>query len=592
MEKHILEYSKLKNRIKNNQDSEKIIKNLYEIADNFSYSTIGGFKKLLDVTFNRLYDSINFNIPKGMDFKKLCEENNVVLVPNHQSHADYVAINYMVIKHFNFPLYVAGGVNLDIFPIGKLFRGSGCFFIRRSFSNDINYKLTLEGYLSWLLTQGNTIEFFFEGGRSRTGKLRSPRYGLYQMLLEAHSEIPKEGRKKLLFVPVSINHEYVAEQKSMANELLGANKKKETPLQLLQLFKIFSYQFGNIHINVGNPVEVPDVTDIKDFELKKVTQNLAFKCFRRVGKNMVVTPTSLLALVMLEEPSGAMKWKDILARVRAILEYCERFKVPITSSLNKNSYKTTMERAMDILIGNKKIEIIGSPSQGHIFYSINPNARIELLYFKNTILHHFLIPWTITSAWIKIFNGSIKSVEEFKDFFLRSRNQLKYEFYLPTVMQFFHRAFKVVSHCIGRPITTFEQFFELSRREFYLIFAKVGVFSKAGSYIYEGYFLAAEGINSIPTDEEDKGFDFDTFSKSVRRVYEIEKKLGRIIRYNESYSKPVAQNALKYFENENLIKRDGGKYFIKDEKGLKDIIKRYEVDILEKLTFNISPQDY
>lgn len=592
MEKHIFNYSKLKKRISKDEDRLKVLKNLYEIADNFSYQVIGGFKKFLDFTFNRLYDGINFNLPKGMDFKKLCEENNVVLVPNHQSHADYVAINYMVIKKFKFPLYVAGGNNLNIFPIGKLFRGSGCFFIRRSFANDINYKLTLEGYLSWLLSQGNTIEFFFEGGRSRTGKLNAPRYGLYQMLLEAHSELPKETRKKLLFVPVSINHEYVAEQKSMANEMLGANKKKETPLRLLGLFKIFSYQFGNININIGKPVEAPDITGTEDIELKKLTQNLAFKCFRRVGKNMLVTPTSLLALVILEEPSGALKWKDILARVGAILDYCERFKVPLTDSLDRKIYKKTMERAIDILIGNKNIEIIGSPSQGHIFYSINPDARIELLYFKNTILHHFLIPWTITSAWIKIFNGSIKNVEQFKEFFLRSRNQLKYEFYLPTVMQFFHKAFKVVSHSIGRPITTFEQFFELSRREFYLIFSKVGVFSKAGSYIYEGYYLAAIGINGIEEGPEKEGFDFETFSKSVRRVYEIEKKLGRIIRYSESYSKPVAKNALKYFESENIIKKDGAKYRVCDKEALKSLIKCYETDILEKLAFNITPQDY
>ena len=102
------------------------------------------------------------------DFKN----HNIIFVPNHQSHADYLALNYAFHKDYtDIPVHIAGGINLNIFPIGTMFRKSGCFFIRRSFTNDLNYKNTFEAYLYYLLKQGFPIEFFFEGGRSRTGKL-------------------------------------------------------------------------------------------------------------------------------------------------------------------------------------------------------------------------------------------------------------------------------------------------------------------------------------------------------------------------------------------------------------------------------------
>ena len=116
---------------------------------------------------------------------------------------------------------MAGGDNLNITGVGGWFRKMGCFFIRRRFPDDAIYKLTLEAYLYHLLREGRVIEFFFEGGRSRTGKLLPPRFGLYRMLMNAHSELSKVSGKKLAFVPVSIAHEYVPESRSLDRELGG-----------------------------------------------------------------------------------------------------------------------------------------------------------------------------------------------------------------------------------------------------------------------------------------------------------------------------------------------------------------------------------
>jgi glycerol-3-phosphate O-acyltransferase len=592
MEKIVLSYPKLKERIENRENSDKerakALKNLEEIRAEFSPATIKTFLKFLDTTLPKLYDDINYD-DSMVDIKELMKEKCVVLVPNHQSHADYLAINYVFYKNYKVPLYVAGGVNLDIFPIGTLFRRSGCFFIRRSFATDVTYKLTLEAYLYYLLKMGRPIEFFFEGGRSRTGKLLPPRYGLYGMLLEAHQALLKERETPLVFVPVSIVHEYVPEQKSLAKELGGAKKKKESPTQLLGLFKLFAYQFGSIHVRLGKPVEVAHSQLVNDESAdfhKKFTQDLAFKCFREVGRSMMVTPTSLLAMVLLDEPTGAMVWHDIMAKAEAIIEYCNKFKVPFTKNLEKETFEKSLERAMDILIGNKKIDVIGREHHGSLYYSIREESRAEILYFKNTILHHFLIPSIIGDAWINLFSGQINDVKDLKEFFLFQRRSLKHEFYLPTVKEFFYGTLSVVSDATGRRVGTLEELMSLERQDLYAIASKVGIFNRALTYIMEAYYVGALALEKLAHDYPD-GFKIEAYNKKVKEVHEAERKLDRLIRYPESYSIPLTKTALKYYTHSQTVENNMGLIKIVKPEEFQENYKRIEKNLNDLLTINI-----
>lgn len=583
MEEIVLNYPKLRDRVAGKEeDREKAIKNLKEIRAELSLTFLKGFEKFLDASLSQLYDGINFN-DNGFNLKELSGKNNIVLVPNHQSHADYVAMNYVYFKKYQSPLFVAGGNNLNIFPIGPMFRRSGCFFIRRTFANDIMYKLTLEAYLHYMLVKGNPIEFFFEGGRSRTGKLLPPRYGLYQMLLEAHNAIPSDIRKPLKFVPVSIAHEYVPEQKSLVRELDGGKKQKESAGQLLGLVKLFSYQFGNVHINIGHPVTMPPL-DLD--HLKTQTQKLAFECFFEVGKNMHVTPTSLLAMILLDEPTGALKWDEILTKARHIITYCQKFNVPITDSIKLENYEKSLERSIDILIGNKKVEAIGNSRGQHVFYSIKDDSRKEILYFKNTVLHHFLVPWIVNMGWVNLFSGHIANVEDLKKFFINQRKQLIHEFYLPTVKEFLTETLKIVSDAVGREVKTLEECMELSHKELYLILTKVSLFSRACNYILEAYYVCGLTLKALSSDYKE-GFKMETFLKKYKDVFESERKLKRIIKYAESYSVPLSKSSLQYFIHANIVESKGGFYALNDHDKLCEVLAKVESDLTGQLSINL-----
>ena len=587
LEKNVLSYPKLKERIDRSDDPSKAkakaLKNLQEMKADFSERAIKLLEKGFDAALTTLYDGINFN-ENGVNLKELMKKGSVVLVPNHQSHADYVAINYKFYKKYNRPLFVAGGDNLNIFPIGKIFRSGGCFFIRRSFQNDILYKLTMEAYLYALLKQKEPIEFFFEGGRTRSGKLRPPKFGLYSMLLEAHSHLPEEERGDLQFVPVSIAHEYVPEQRALAKEMMGGKKVKENATQILGLFKLIAYQFGNVHINISPPISARKLED--EQENKKAVLDLAFRTFRKVGKQMVVTPTSLLVLIMLDETTGAIKWSDIIAKAKAIIQYSMKFDIPFTDSLQMGKLEKTLGRAMDIMIGNDKVEVIGRHDNSTVFYSIKEECRGELLFFKNTILHHFIIPWTINLAWINLFSGRIQNVEDLKLFFMQQRDHLKHEFYLPTIKEYFYKTLRVLSDAVGRDIHSLDECMQLDYRELYHVATNLGIFSRALSYISEAYYVGANTLLAFHREDVEL-FKASDFNEKFKQVFQNEIKLNRIIKFPEAHNIELMKTMLKYFHQNDYIEKVEGSYKISDIEKLKDYLTNLETELREQLKFNL-----
>lgn len=552
--KTALLYPKLQEAIKKSpEDIQRVKRIIEEIHGDFNEKAIKLAVKVIDNTFARLYDSINLDIPKGVDLLQLSKDNHLILVPNHQSHADYVALTYLLYKKCKLPVHVAGGVNLNIFPLGFMFRNMGCFFLRRRFQGDNLYKLTFEAYISYLLQNGKALEFFFEGGRSRTGKLLPPRFGLFNIILETYSNL--NSSKPLMFVPVSVAHEYLPESRAHIRELRGAAKKAESPLQLLKLYKLFTKKFGSIHIRLGEGIVQTDFSDIKN-----ATQDLAFSCFREVGKGMPVTPTSLLALVLLDEPAGVLSWENIVSKADNVIVYCKKFGVPLTESLQSDSYVASLTRALQITIKNKKVKKVVKENLGETFYFITDQSRVELLYFKDMILHHFFVPTMINAAWLNVFNGNITTLNGLAKFLVTRRRELKYEFYLPTVGSMIEKALDVVSECIGRKIESIEECLRFSSEELYAIASYLKGFASSFMHIYEAYYLGGTAIRYLLHEK----FSEERFLQVAEEVFEMERTHGRVIKYPESFSVPLMRNCLKYFENKKIIVRDGAKYRVEN----------------------------
>lgn len=575
----VLSYPKLSERLASRpEDLPKVKKMFKEIHGEFSPAVVNSAVKIIDATFLRLYDGVNLEVFPGTNFHDLKQKYHIVLVPNHQSHADYVALTYSMYKNFEVAIRVAAGINLNVFPMGQFFGKAGAFFIRRSFTSDHLYKITFEAYVYYLLKTNQVVEFFFEGGRTRTGKLLKPKYGLFQMLLESHAQLKET--KPLMFIPVSLAHEHIPEEKAHARELGGAKKKAESGAQLLKLFKLFNKRLGTIHVHFGEGI----IVDSFKGEIKQATQDLAFDCFKAVGRNMPITPSSLLAMIMLDEPSGALTWKQIEERAQDVVEYCIALKIPLTPSLQLNFFKDSLRSSLDMFIGNKKIEVLKREKLNQVFYAIKSERRVEVLFHKNMILHHFLVSGIINSTWFNVFNGSIKDGMALSRFLQNKRKELKYEFYLPSVKEMLREALNIISYALGRRVESIEECMKLSSQDLYLIATKVRRFSTALSYLYEAYYISSLAVKYLASES----FTQERFIQVAKELFHLELEHGRVVKYPEAFAVPIIKETLDYHLNNKVIERNEDRtYKVVDIPKLDESIDKFIRDLNDQVSINL-----
>jgi glycerol-3-phosphate O-acyltransferase len=575
----VLSCPKLAERLASRPDDLQKVKKLFkEIHGEFSPTVVNSAVKVIDATFLKLYDGVNLEVFPGTNFHDLKEKYHVILVPNHQSHADYVALTYSMFKNFEVAIRVAAGINLNVFPMGQFFGKAGAFFIRRSFTSDQLYKITFEAYIYYLLKTNQVVEFFFEGGRTRTGKLLKPKYGLFQMLLESHAQL--KDSKPLMFIPVSLAHEHIPEERAHARELGGGKKKAENGAQLFKLFKLFNKRLGTIHLHFGEGI----IVDGFKGEIKEATQKLAFECFTSVGRGMPITPSSLLALLMLDEPSGALTWKQIEERAMDVVEYCQALNIPLTPSLKSGAFEDSLRSALDMFIGNKKIEVLKREKLNQVFYSIKSERRVEVLYHKNMILHHFLVSGIINSTWFNVFNGSIKDGMSLTRYLQAKRKELKYEFYLPSVREMLQEALNIISYALGRRVESIEECMKLSSQELYLIATKVRRFSTALSYLYEAYYISSLAVKYLASES----FTTERFIQVAKELFELELEHGRVVKYPESFAVPIIKETLDYHLNQKVLERNEDRtYKVVDIPKLDDSIDKFIRELNDQVSINL-----
>ncbi|MGH8519191.1 MAG: MMPL family transporter, partial [Panacagrimonas sp.] len=195
-----------------------------EIAADYSNSSINFLRLILSGVWNKIFKGIE---TRGLErVRELAQSHVIIYLPAHRSHADYLLLSYVLYLGGLVPPHIAAGENLNItFGIGALLRRCGAFFMRRKFGGDALYTAVFRAYVDSLLQRGYPIEFFPEGGRSRTGRLLAPKTGLMAMVVEAAL---RQRARKVLFVPVHIGYDRVWEINSYLKELKGAQKEKES----------------------------------------------------------------------------------------------------------------------------------------------------------------------------------------------------------------------------------------------------------------------------------------------------------------------------------------------------------------------------
>jgi glycerol-3-phosphate O-acyltransferase len=273
------------------------------IASDMSHPTVRVLSRLLTWFWGRIYDRVEIEGLKHIEDLSLT--HTLVYVPSHRSHLDYLLLSYLLYyENFMVP-HIAAGDNLNLPILGGILRRGGAFFMRRSFRDDPLYAAVFEEYLYQVYRRGHSVEFFTEGGRSRTGRLLPAKFGLLRMTLAAQE---RGLRRPLAIVPVYIAYEKLVEAASYLSELRGENKRRESLGEILQNIRLIRQDFGNVRVNIGQPIAMDEwLQQHPALKLDERADALGQEIHIRINNAAHVNPVNLVSLVTLSTPRFAIE---------------------------------------------------------------------------------------------------------------------------------------------------------------------------------------------------------------------------------------------------------------------------------------------
>ncbi len=382
----------------------------WEISADWNQFCVNGMISVVTWLSKHLFDGIAFDAEGLERVKEAGQRGSLIFVPCHKSHLDYLILNNLIYQHHMHPPRIAAGKNLSFWPLGPIFRGSGAFFIRRRFLGGKLYAEVLYTYIKTMIRSGYNLEFFIEGGRSRTGKLVVPKLGLLHMILRTYED---KAATDLLFVPTFIGYDQVPEEKAYLKELEGRAKETESVGQLVKARKFLWRRYGRAYIQFSEPISLKEFQSRaaslppEGTQLRTQAQNLAYHIIQAINAISVVTPFSLVCAALLTYPRKGVYRRELLQIIQVLHDYLQTRGVHQAESL-----ENLIPAAEDTLVLCESRKLIApiekeeglTDELGLGGYSIDESKRPLLEYYKNNIIHFFL-PASLVSLAILACQG-------------------------------------------------------------------------------------------------------------------------------------------------------------------------------------------
>jgi glycerol-3-phosphate O-acyltransferase len=507
-----------------------------EMAASFS----GVYFSFLTLVFRRIWNRMFGGIViTGLErVADRLREHPVVLVPCHRSHFDYLILSFIFHSNFLSPPHIAAGINLSFFPMGMLFRGAGAFFIRRTFGDNELYKIVFREYLGYLIREGTTQEFFIEGGRSRTGKIMTPKLGMLGALVDAFL---RGVRRDLYFVPVSISYDRLVEEEAYKKELLGAEKEKENLRALVRARSVLKTNYGGVHVDFGEPISLdralgglraqladdPDDPELER-EKRRFVLKLGFRLLGEVNEISALGAAPIAATVLLSSARPAILRADFLRAAELLVAHAEREGARFTAGLARD--RGDFVETIAFLESAGLVKRVVEEGEGEIL-AVPEDKRVNLDFYRNNGIHLFVVLGLASSALMR--GIPIDALGDEVRFWLEL---FRNEFVLPE-RDALPRAIGVL---VGR-----------LRGNGGRIEASPLVRVSAGilTHFFEAYWVAARRVLALP----EEGLPQTALVASMRRSYAAKLMLG-ICAKPEGNTTVTLENAIRRFEEMRLVR--------------------------------------
>ncbi len=516
----------------------KAEKYLREIAATHSPYVIDLIANLIHKLYTQGYGDIKYSDDEVRRLARLGEGDPVVFLPSHRSNLDRLSLQFLLWENDLPPNHTAGGINLNFFPIGPLVRRTGVFFIRRSFKDNDLYKTVLKAYLDYLIEKRFPLEWYMEGGRSRSGRLMPPRLGMLSYVVDA---LQRGKADDIKLIPVSIAYDQIQDVPDYTREAQGKEKERESLGWLLKAVRSLRRRYGDIHIRFGDAVSVRDSigvgagVDEQSVDLQK----LAFEVMYRIGQVTPITPTALISIVMLSSRGNARNVTQIVDETGRLLEFVRARELPMTEEVDP-SEEGRVTAILDWLVENDNAS--SHEALERKVYWLTEEQMIKTLYYRNMVVHFFV---NRALAEIAIEAGDLTGdrPSDVERTLLSLRDLLKFEFFFPDKDEFVEN----VDRDISLDVPGWRGMLEAGGRD--------EVLAKLGSRVAHWAILPILDAYQIVCDELEVlrgGFDEKAFLKAClgrARMYRIEERSIS----GESASQVHFKSALALAANRGLI---------------------------------------
>ncbi|WP_330256072.1 lysophospholipid acyltransferase [Nocardia sp. NBC_00565] len=497
----------------------------------------------------RGYDIIT-NEEELAELRKLDRKHTLIFLVSHRSYLDEFALPPSLVKAGISPCFGMAGANLDFFPLGTLARRNGIVHVRRASGDMPVYRLALRAMVGRMVADGNNLVWSIEGGRTRTGKLRPPRYGLLRYVIDAVDSVCAEDA---LIVPVSIMYDQLPlhEVELMASESRGSHKQPENLRWLVGYARGLENRLGRIYLDFGTPVPVYErllALRAEGLDDRQVVERIALDTCHRINRTTPVSATAAVCVALLGADRG-LTLCEVCATVAPLADYLSVRGWPVAGATDLTDRATVARTLQDLVRSGVLTRYDGGPDT---VWAIGDNQHLIAAVYRNSAVHVLLVRAITELALLAIIrtpNGDIRTAWQEA---LALRELLKFDFFFAGRAEFAEELWDEVAIMAGskdRPAAV-----SRSDATAWLADSAPLVAHLVLRPYIDAYRVVAEGLVSLDVDD---AFDEGHFLDSCLRLAG-QWQLQRRIASAESVSREMFGTALKMARHRGLVPDDPG----------------------------------
>jgi glycerol-3-phosphate O-acyltransferase len=480
--------------------------------------------------------------------KQLNQTTPLVFLPTHRSYADAFILTESLRKAGLPRDHILGGDNLGFFPLGTIIRNSGGVLVRRSFADDEVYKFVVREYLGYLVAQGHNLEWYMEGGRSRTGKLRPPKHGLLRYLVDA---IESGVAEDMLLVPVSMTYDQLHEIGVMAAEEAGTRKAKEGLRWLADYARNQQRWIGTAYVRFGEPLSLDQALQRADDERdggRWTVEKVAFEVFQRINRVTPVTAPALVTLALLGVDNRGLTLAEAHQLVGPLRAYAVERSLP-TGQLDSLATEAGVAAVLEQLSGSGVVLRFDGGVEP--VYAINPGQHSVAAFYRNSAIHWFINRAITELAWFMVLDSEATDplAQAWAQGFAL-RDLLKFDFFFSD-RETFAKELKAEMRLLD-PLFRSRDSEPQSRRRT-LMEAPFLIAHRTLTAFLEAYFVVADRLAAQPPDTSIDKPAFIRQCCNVGKQYLLQQRL----RHPECVSQELFGNALLLAANRGLLNGGG-----------------------------------